>query len=239
MNLKTYNFKTNKVILLGDTHELGYTKLALGKIPDGSELIHLGDAGFGFGPLPSAVLHTVAWLNTYNDLCKNKDVNMYIIRGNHDATYDNIWSYDKLTNVFLIKDFAYGIFPNGKKALFVGGGVSVDRCTRRPGLDYWEDESTPQLDNVDECDVVFAHDAPEYFNHPTASLPNSFGWYVDRDKTLMRDCYKQRHNMSSIVERSKAKTLFGGHFHNHLHQTLNGVTYRCLAINELYEYDAE
>jgi ABC-type multidrug transport system ATPase subunit len=52
----------------------------------------------------------------YNEICLNKDINLFIIRGNHDATYDDIWNYE-LSNVFLIKNQACGVFPNGKKAL--------------------------------------------------------------------------------------------------------------------------
>ncbi len=197
----------------------------------------MGDTGLGFAEKIDDVTHTLSSLQKYNDLCEKLDINLYIIRGNHDASYDEIWN-SKWTRVFLIKNSAVGIFPNGRKVLFISGGISVDRCTRVEGFSYWKDEITPYLEDVEKTDFVFSHDAPEYFNHSTSTLPNRFDWAIKRDPTLIEDCIKQRNNMSDIVERSGAKVIFSGHFHNAKREEKHGIYYRCLDINERFEFDA-
>ena len=234
----TYNFRNDSVILMGDTHSLDTTYNLLNvRIPNGNDVIHMGDAALGFGDIKYSIDNTLSWLDRYNKLCRTLDINLYIIRGNHDATYKRIWD-SKFSNVFLIKDYAYGIFPNNKKVLLVGGAVSVDRCHRKENSDYWSDETTPIIENIDECDFMFSHDAPEYFNHSTSSLGKHYSREVERDDLLIEDCLKQRNNISDILERSEAKAIYSGHFHNALREERHGIYYRCLDINELFEFDS-
>jgi DNA repair exonuclease SbcCD nuclease subunit len=207
------------------------------RIPDGYDVIGMGDHGFGFGKASYAIDNAKSHLDRINNLCKKLNITLYLIRGNHDATYDEIWK-SEYSNVLLIKNSALGIFPNGKKVLFVGGGVSVDRYVRKEGNDYWKDEITPEFEINENCDIMFSHDCPEHFNHSTHSLPNHYGWYCDRDVTLIDDCLKQRLHMTDIAKRANVKTCFSGHFHNNIRQQIDGVYYRCLDINELFEFDA-
>ena len=92
---------------------------------------------------------------------------------------------------------------------------------------------------MEKCDILFSHDCPDYFNHHTETLPRNFGWYVERDVTLLEECKRQRENMGDILKRSEAKTLFYGHFHNSLREEKEGVYAQCLDINELLEFDAD
>lgn len=232
-----YNFRSDRIILIGDTHSTQEVKDILNiRIPNGSDCLHIGDVGLGFGDNSYAMDNAKSWLMMFNDLCVKLDINLYLISGNHDRP--QVWDLPNYSNVFLIHSGDVGVFPNGKKALLVGGGVSVDRFKRKEGADYWRDEITPKLDNVEKCDIMFSHDCPSYFNHPTTSLPRSYGWYVERDVTLMDDCENQRLVMSDIAERSEANTIFYGHFHNTMREEKNGIYARCLDINELFEFDA-
>lgn len=236
----TYNFRKNEIILLGDTHSLETTRdiLKSREVIEGNDIWHCGDAALGFGYDSYNIRNTLTWLGMYNQICKDLDIRLYINRGNHDATYPEIWD-STWCNVTMIKTGDVATFPNGKTALLVGGGISVDRVTRKNNFDYWTGEGTPILEDVPKCDIVFSHDCPEKFNHPTATLPNHYGWYVDRDPTLLTDCANQRKIMTDIVDRSEAKTLFYGHFHNSMAQKIDGVYARCLDINELFFFDAE
>jgi DNA repair exonuclease SbcCD nuclease subunit len=224
---------------MGDTHSTDVTYELLNiRIPDGNDVVHLGDVGLGFGQLSYAIDNAKSWLDRLNKLCSKLNINLYLIRGNHDNP--SVWNFPNIySNVFLTQSGDVGIFPNGKKVLFVSGGVSVDRYSRKEGIDYWSDEITPILENVEKCDIMFAHDCPEHFNHPTNTLYKNYGWYCERDLTLQDDCLKQRLNMTDIAKKSEAKTLFGGHFHNSFREEKDGVYYRCLDINELFEFDAE
>jgi predicted phosphodiesterase len=239
MENRTYNFRDNKIILIGDTHdqEILYDLINL-RITNGSDVVFVGDGGIAFGVKDLAIKNTLSWLVALNRLCVRLDVNLYIIRGNHDATYPEIWD-SKWTNIFLTKSGDVGVFPNGKKTLLVGGGISVDRCTRKTGVDYWPGELTPYLEDVEKCDIMFSHDCPEHFNHPSTSLSASFNWCVVQDATLIEEALKQRLNMTDIAKRSEVKTIWSGHFHNSKREEKDGVYYRCLGINELLEFDAE
>ena len=233
-----YKFRNDTLILLGDTHSTSVTYDILNiNIPNGSDLWHCGDGGWGFGPPSYAIDNAKSWLDRINKLCQKIDIMLYHQIGNHDNPA--VWELPNIySNLILLKTGDIGIFPNGKKTLFVGGGVSVDRCNRTQGIDYWKDEITPYLDQVEKTDFVFAHDAPEYFNHSTSTLDGRFLWAIQKDPTLIEDCYKQRNNMSDIVERSGAKVLFGGHFHRSIQQKERGIYYRCLDINERFEFDS-
>lgn len=233
-----YKFRKNSVILQGDSHDTSivYDTLNL-RIPNGSDYVHLGDVGLGFGGETYAMKNAETWLDRINKLCITLNINCYLIEGNHDNPA--VWELPPLSNVFLPKSGEVGIFPNGKKVLFIGGGISVDRCVRKEGIDYWKGELTPKLENVEKCDVLFSHDCPEHFNYSTASLPQNFQWYVDRDLTLMDDALAQRLNMTDIVKRSEVKEIYHGHFHHSIVEEHDGVKCRCLDINELFEYDAE
>jgi len=235
---KIYKFREDRAILVGDTHSLSVLYEILNtKIPNRSDVVFLGDGGESFGLKEVAIENTLSYFETINKLCQDIDIHLYHIRGNHSAPYPEIWD-SQWSNIHLIKDSAYGIFPNGKKVLFVGGGVSVDRYVRKENFNYWKDEITPYLKNVEKCDVMFSHDCPEHFNHPTETLPRHFGWYVDRDITLMDDSLAQRRNMTDIAKKSEVKEIYNGHFHRTILEEIEGVTCRCLDINELYEYDA-
>lgn len=233
-----YKFRNDTCILIGDTHDTLTTYQILNlDIPNGSDVWHCGDGGLGFGSFEYAIPNAKSWLSKINGLCAKLDIILYHQIGNHDNP--DVWKIsEKYSNVVLLQTGEVGIFPNGKKVLFVGGGVSVDRCDRRENYNYWKDEITPTLDHVEKTDFVFSHDAPEYFNHSTNSLPKKFPRYCLNDPTLIQDCLNQRNNVSNIVEKSGAKVIFSGHFHNDIRQEINGVYYRCLDINERFEFDS-
>jgi predicted phosphodiesterase len=239
--MENYKFKNDKVILLGDTHSQQITKDIIGSRVDGGvDLIHLGDVGLGFAKKEYAIKNTTMWLYNTNKLCHNLGINFYIIRGNHDATYDEIWD-QKFSNVFLIKDHAYAVFPNGKKALLLAGGISIDRYSRRQDYDYWTAEGTIPIDYkvIEKCDIMFSHDCPEQFNHSSHTIPTHWKRFHDVDPTLYHDCLAQRELVSEIVKVVECKTIFHGHMHNNMRQTVDGVYCRCVDINELFFFDSE
>ena len=238
LKLKNYNFRTNSVILLGDTHSENTTYEILNiRIHNGSDVFHVGDVGLGFGNEMFAMQNARSWLDRINKLCQKLDIRLYLNRGNHDRP--DVWGEPSLSHVFLVKTGEIGIFPNGKKVLFVGGATSVDRFVRKVGESYWPNEITEDSQEVPLVDFVFSHDCPDYFNHPTATLPRSYGWYVERDVSLMDDCKAQRDKMARIWQESGAKKAFYGHFHNSKRESVNGIEARCLDICELLEFNAD
>ena len=237
--MEEFKFRSNQVILQGDTHSTSVTYDIIGtRVANGSDYVHLGDIGLGFGDVSYAVDNAKSILDRINKLCQSLDINCYFIRGNHDATYDSIW-LSEWSNIKLIKDHAYAVFPNGKRVLMFGGGISLDRCDRQPNKDYWWDENTIPIDDVEKCDIIFSHDCPEQFNHSSHTIPTHWKFYNDKDHTLYSDCVNQRDIVGYIVKRSEATTIFYGHFHNNMTQQIDGVYARCVDINELYFFDAD
>lgn len=237
--MKTYNFRSNQIILLGDTHSTFETNDIIGtRVADGCDLVHLGDGGFGFGDAAYAIDNALSWMDKINKLCKSLNINLYHVRGNHDNTSPRIWE-SEWSNVFPINKHAYATFPNGKKALLLSGGISIDRFTRKFNKDYWFDEGTHPIENVEKCDIMFSHDTPEQFNHSSHSIPNHWKWFNERDVTLYSDCLKQRELVGDIAKRSECKTIFYAHFHNNMTQVIDDVYARCVDINELFFFDAE
>lgn len=233
-----YKFRSNEIILLGDTHSTSVVRdIIATRIPDGSDIIHLGDVGLGFGDLSYSIDNALSWLGIFNKLCSKLNINLYLIRGNHDNTSLKIWD-SKWSNVFLIHNNAYATFPNGKKVLFLGGGISIDRIARIPKNDYWTDEATHPIEDVEKCDIMFSHDSPECFNHSSHTIPTHWKIYNDKDVTLYDDCVNQRKLVGEIVSKSEVSTIFYGHFHNSTRQQIDGVYARCIDINELEFFNA-
>ena len=224
---------------MGDTHSQHETgNIIANRVDGGVDLVHLGDVGMGFGIKEYAIKNTTSWLTNTNNLCQNLGINFYIIRGNHDATYPEIWDQE-FSNIFLIKDHAYAEFPNGKKVLLLAGGISIDRYVRKQDKDYWSDEGTKVIKDLQKCDIMFSHDCPEEFNHSSQSIPTHWRRFSDVDVNLYTDCLKQRELVGEIVKGSGVKTLFYGHFHNKMKQQINGVFARCVDINELEFFDSD
>jgi predicted phosphodiesterase len=237
--MQKFNFRSNTVTLLGDTHDTSVTKdIIATRVQEGGDIIHLGDGGYGFGPPTYAIDNALSWLKMINKVCNQLDITLYQIRGNHDNTSLRIWDA-QYSNIVLINKEAYGIFPNGKSALLLSGGVSIDRCVRTANKDYWYDEGTHPIENVENVDIVFSHDCPEQFNHSSHTIPTHWKMYNDKDDMLYQDCIKQRAIVGDIVKRSNAKTLLYGHFHNNITQQIDGVYARCIDINELFFFDAD
>lgn len=233
-----YELRENYVILQGDPHGLKYIRAALDVIPEGRDWIVIGDCGVGFdeknkeGLIKELLLHI-------DQICYIKNINLYLIRGNHDNP--SWWKENKvvLLRTKFVKDYDSFVFPNGKTALAVGGGISIDRCLRG-GASYWEDEvTTDPPEGLGEFDFVFAHDCPTEVNHHTNGLEKSFFHFVSQDVDLINDCEKQRATMDKVFFTANPKVYIYGHFHNTHRCEYYGCKFRCLDINELYEFSAD
>jgi len=233
-----YKARYNNLIAIGDTHSTDITnQLLRKKIPSGNDVVHIGDGGWGFGNPSYAIDNAKSWCDMINKTCINLNIILYHIIGNHDNP--DVWKFDNLSNLIFVKTGYILVFPNEKKALFIGGGLSIDRCTRKLGYDYWPTEVTSPLETVESCDYVFSHDAPEEFNHSSYTLPTYWKWFCQKDPHLVTDAVAQRKVVGDICTRSGAKLIIGGHFHNNNTERVNGVDYRCLNIDELYDFTTQ
>lgn len=227
------NLNTSEIILVGDTHSIDrFYSIIKNTIPENSAVLHIGDCGIGFSK------SDVDRLNHVNSICIKKNISAFIIRGNHDDPA--YWSSDLIfSNIKLVKDYTKMVFSNDHTALCVGGGMSVDRFDRIEGVSYWSDEITKfQPEYCAKYDYIFMHDAPSYFNHDTSSLKQSFSRYCIADSKLLEDAAAQRETIDRIVALCNPEKIIGGHYHNSKFETVNGITYRCLTIDEVYQFIA-
>ena len=236
-----YAMRENNLAMVGDTHSV-YTfhQIVEEYLPECLDVFHVGDLGVGFDPKKDE-----KQLTRLGELADERGIRLYAIRGNHDDP--SMWP-----NVFggltLLEDYSILVFPNEKTAMCVGGGISIDRCVRKEGQSWWSGEQTKvELGKCRLCDFLFLHDSPSYFNKTNKTLKDYKVYdrtkdevvlVHERDKTLMTESSVQRNKIDQIVRAVKPIRIIGGHYHNSISEHVNNIRYRCLDINEVYDFNA-
>lgn len=231
------------MIFVGDLHG-GYPALLdnIGKkrITDES-IIQVGDWGLGFAPLTD----DLKALKRVDDFLRERDVTLYIIRGNHD----NKWYWDNapkfgLKHVHLVKDYDTRIIDE-QRLLFIGGGISIDRNTRKLNKDYWPNEifklNEQLVQNIcsHRVDIIVSHIAPK------SCWPYKFTplveYYIEQERNAGRDLraalLAERKQMETVLHHVKTagvKEWYYGHYHESVTEQIGNITFRCLDIGELY-----
>jgi len=215
-------------------------------------IFQVGDFGIGF----TTEFNDMNTLGLLNRFLIEKNIEMYVIRGNHDnPKFFDGHLINHFENLHLLPDYTV-IELAGKKILAVGGAVSIDRkqrlgemqMYRRKGHEtelYWFDElfvlDEEKLKDVEGIDVVITHTAPN-FCHPTNKL--GFGYLVEQfaqdDDKLLEDLVKERNDVTRMWELLKEKNPnikyhFYGHFHANHSAIINGVEHKLVGINEFHD----
>ena len=114
------------MIFVGDLHgNWGHLKWAIKqKQLKDENIIQVGDFGVGF----SSYEHDMEKLQQLNDFLKEKNITLYVWRGNHDNPYFFDGTVN-MTNLKLLPDYTLTIIE-GKGVLGVGGATSIDRRPR-------------------------------------------------------------------------------------------------------------
>lgn len=245
-----------RVLYLGDIHgEFRIVNRYLKKYDlNDCIIIQVGDFGVGFSPF----IKEKRALKMINDQLVKRNVTMYVIRGNHD--FKPYFDKDpfEFSNIRLLPDYTI-LNIGGKKTLFVGGGISVDRTWRytkeqrngnhepKPGQVWWEDEEfILDVDKITEMkgiEIVVTHTAPSY-----CPIDNSLGLgaFVNGiikdtgDVNLSKDLLYERQQMTELffllkMNGNVVETHYYGHFHKSDTLYMNGIRHRLLNTNELYE----
>lgn len=238
---------------LGDTHDVRTVIEVLDKkkIEDTS-VIHVGDFGLGF----QRIDRDIANLTELDEFCQEKNIEFYVIRGNHDNPI--FWRKElglrlpKMFNVHLVDD--YSILRIEKKTLLcIGGAISIDRLIRasEPEPTWWSGETfvhNPErlkfaAESVDNIDIVVTHTAPD-FAYPRGTHAPIVQHYADIEKKhgfdLISNLETERKTMKSmwkdLVDYGMKPTHWiYGHFHNTKKEIISGIEFKLLNINELYE----
>jgi len=192
-------------------------------------IISVGDLGVGFNPYKD-----VSTYERLNEEFKQKHINFYGIRGNHDdPAYFTGEKRIKLSHFELLED--YSLYKHENKLIqFVGGAISIDRTGRAVGVSYWENERV--VYNKEACskvDVLVTHTAPSHC-FPQTFNEIVYGW-AREDAYLIEDLTDERAIMDEIFKLCSPSLHLYGHFHSSWTEVINECKHKLLDINELWE----
>jgi len=225
------NIKTEKLLLLGDTHGEWSSLLHMFdriSLRDAT-ILHVGDVGVGFRQNPDVEIKS---LNVIDSELRNRGIVIYAIRGNHDDPiyFNGDHLYD---NLKLLPDYST-LNINDERFLFVGGAVSIDRQQRVPDRSWWSgEELILDESRIVECDILITHTAPSWVGPQDK---NGIMWFLNRDPTLWDELRHERSLMDKLLLKCGAKQHYCGHFHLRASMKKDGVISRILDIAELHEY---
>lgn len=211
-------------------------------------LIQVGDFGVGF---TRDFSDDMSYLNR---ILYENNINLYIVRGNHDNPY--FFSSPKnLSNITFVKDYTV-LEIEGRRILCVGGGISVDRALRSQGIDYWGEEKfyleTGTLKELSGIDMVVTHISP-HFAHPAQAKYfdgidltdfnflnlKGVAHFLIGNEDLVKDLLVNSSEVSSmyeiLLENNYITHWFYGHYHRHFEENIHGTNFILLDINEFYK----
>ena len=207
------------IIAIGDVH--GKFDQLISKMETilegntGVNFVQLGDFGLGFEQ-PVQDWNT---LNPINELLKQSDSMMYVIRGNHDnpAFWYTGCGYH-FSNIKFVPDDSIVIIED-KRCYFAGGAVSIDRTRRRQGIDYWiaEEVNLGFREINEDIDILFTHDVYHPCSPYSIQNSESVKYFADFDEHLIKDLEISQVIMRGLYEdilRTNPKfTWYHGHYH--------------------------
>ena len=226
------SFDKNLLLFVGDIHgDVRYLYDKCSHIED-ALVIQVGDAGFGF----SHYLKESQTLKTFNELCKDKNLDLVFVRGNHDSKnrFIKFANELKLSNIHFPIDYEVIKF-NKQQIQLIGGAVSLDRSQRQEGINYWFNETVDcDLSRCQNVDILVTHTAPT-FCHPVGFNEFVFQW-AQRDKFLLNDLKNEREQLNDILRACNPKLHVYGHFHQSHVEAIDDCTHKLLDINEVWEH---
>ena len=197
----------------------------------GSSIFIAGDIGLGFSTL-EVDLET---LKSVEKRLKKIDVNLYLIRGNHDDPRYWAWDFDirnfgKYPHVHFMKDYQF-VELEGHKILAVGGATSIDRDQREEHEDWWVGECVLDYDSLDsykmkDIDTVITHAAPIFCppgDHDIRSVSYDILCQSREDREILKRLY------FDLIQITKVENWFYGHYHK---------TYETWMSNDLADYSS-
>lgn len=225
-----------KIYCVGDIHaKCEFINRIKQKCEPGSHVFFLGDIGFGFDEKTDYKIY-----KSLDSLAKY-GVTVYLIRGNHDDP--SYWAtefrpvfkskkrqdlykdtYDK---IIYVKDNTF-VQIGDKKLFCLGGGVSIDRCYRKLGKTYWDNEEMIFEEPTEEIDTVLSHVGP--IPPRTKENPNSIlATCLIMDQNLLSDLKREEETIHKLLSKNPKHWIFG---HYHHSQVFNKESTKCRVLRE-------
>jgi len=207
-----------RIAMLGDTHGNVRDIIDAMKMLDGTcdIIFQLGD----FGYFPRWEKHK-DFPKLVSDITS---VPFYFLAGNHED-----WeSLPKERNKFhqIEKNVFYSptgnTFTFGSKTfLTVGGGYSIDKVYRTPGLNWFKEEMLTYEDcvyctNLPKVDVILSHDCP---------------LNVDLDVLPIAESFENRRMLQGIFDYHLPKFCYHGHYHCSYKRIVDGCEFNGVSCN--------
>lgn len=221
--------ETRPVLIMGDTHTIGHKlQEKLSQLKD-VVVILMGDTSLGFDHQAKEGRN----LDRLQETCERNNINFLLFRGNHcDPSYFKVTKKVR-PNITLLADYTY-IESNVGLILCIGGGISIDRIARKPGIDYWEDEAVvlkPEL--CHNVDILLTHVPPSWIG--PFGINAFVAPYAKGDKTLAAELKEERAIIDKLVELCQPVQMYSGHMHEHSQRDFNGCRFHILDIFEIQE----
>lgn len=114
----------------------------------------------------------------------------------------------------------------GRRVMFMGGAVSVDRPRRVAGIDWFQEEA-PTVAQIERAlangpvDVVVAHEGL-----PDTPLVSTYGGYIPPEIAAHAD--RVRGLMGGIADALRPEIWVHGHWHHRMSARRNGTVVECL-----------
>ena len=239
----------SNIIFCGDLHDIKNLKYIMINYLyniDNTLIIICGDIGIGF----SSFIIESNILKDCNEILKEKNNYIILIRGNHDnPNFFILNSEYNQSNIKLIPDYT---ILNTKiyNILCVGGGISIDRTNRTINRTYWKNENvlplnvylTEQLSNLKyNIDIITTHNAPTYIKPINISIKEQ-GYLVENwsiyDKHLKEDVWNDRCELNKLYEfitkYHNIKYWIYGHFHDHYDSVYNNIKF--IGLDMFYNF---
>lgn len=230
------------IIAIGDVH--GEFEEMQSKMVDIMEsagepvnFVQVGDFGLGF----ERPKKDHDRLTTINHFLKENDSHLWVIRGNHDNPAFWQWGCGyQFSNIHFVPDDAIRVIE-GKVCYFAGGAVSVDRCRRTQGIDYWAGEICNErnlLGFKERIDILFTHDVYHPVS-PFGTSSDTLKYWCERDENLMDDIIRSQFGMrplyDSIYKINPNFSWYHGHYHESHVTNNDGQIVHSLSILEFKE----
>lgn len=233
-------------IILGDVHKefkrISH-QIKLKKISD-CDIIQVGDFGLGF----SKSKEESNDLNNLNKVLKERNINLFVIRGNHDDPSRFSELKNEFSNILILPD--YSVFElNGKTYLSIGGAISVDRKERVEFGNIWfpdervvYDEEKLKGHDLSKIDILLTHTAPNRFVQHMIAMNVLDNLIIEdkminwKDYSLLGECIHEQISLDLILDQLPNITqAYFGHFHKSYSNFSGRIMYHLVDIHEMKE----
>lgn len=179
-------------------------------------VIQVGDFNIGLNKTNHAAEQELIWLNKY---LFERNIKMYIIRGNHDnpAFFKGNHIY---SNLELLPDYSIREI-NKEKILFIGGAISINRSQATYGIDWFDDEKfvldEKRLKEINGVTMLITHNTPDFCE--PLHFSRVVYQYLPMDNGLLEELKYERklHTKAWNILKEKNKIMF--YFNGHMHES--------------------